>query len=207
MEKLNNIIIFGAGAIGSNLLMNLVRDLPDVRYVVVDYDKIEQRNFTVGTQPYLKSDLNKYKTQALQMLVYNQCGKRIETVNEKMMSKNQIYTILSRYHQDEYDSISQVSIPEISLVVDAFDNAESRNLIKIKDGGIHVVHIGFSPQMTGSIIWDENWNDMSKSKNENTTDICTQQGARSFIMSFTSIASLVILTEIRTIFILIKIII
>ena len=54
--KFDKIIIFGAGAVGSNILLNVIRDLPSVEVFIVDYDKVEQRNYLTGTQPYSKND-------------------------------------------------------------------------------------------------------------------------------------------------------
>lgn len=173
--QFENLVIFGVGAIGSNTLMNIIYDLPLVNITIVDMDKVEQRNFSVGTQPYSKNDLNKFKTQALQMLVYSKTGKKINIINKEITSTKDVKEILK--------PLKNV------LVLDSFDNAKSRNFLnKI---GCEVLHAGFSPNMTGEIIWDDMWN-MTETKKPSTTDICTQQGARSFIMSLTSILGIVI---------------
>lgn len=179
--KFENVIIFGCGAAGANTLLNLIRDLPDVNYTIVDYDKVEERNYRVGTQPYLKSHLGKYKTQALQMISWMEANKKINIINNKIEKFQNIIDIINL--------ASPINSP---LVIDAFDKAEYRNLIGQinKHFTIPTVHIGFSPMKTGSIIWDDMWSDITDLKKP--VDICTLQGARSFIMSLTSIASIAI---------------
>lgn len=174
--KFEHVVIFGLGAVGSNVLLNLIRDLPDLLYTAVDYDKVEERNYRVGTQPYLRQHLGKYKTQSMQMICQMQANKRIQIVNSKIENEKDINTIIQ-------------GIPN-SLMIDAFDKAQYRNLFSkyIKPS---VVHIGFSPLRTGSIIWDNMWTNITDTKTD--VDICTMQGARSFIMSLTSIASMSIL--------------
>lgn len=173
--QFENLVIFGVGAIGSNTLMNIIYDLPLVNITIVDMDKVEQRNFSAGTQPYSKNDLNKFKTQALQILVYSKTGKKINIINKEITSTKDVKEILQSFKN--------------VLVLDSFDNVKSRNFLnKI---GYEVLHAGFSPNMTGEIVWDDMWN-MTETKKINTIDICTQQGARSFIMSLTSILGIVI---------------
>ena len=180
--KFENVIVFGLGAVGSNVLLNLIRDLPDLNYTCIDYDKVEERNYRVGTQPYLKQHLGKYKTQAMQMICMMNANKKIEIVNKKIEDFEDVLGIIN------------VSSPKKSpLIIDAFDKAQYRNLLGIvnKNFKIPVIHVGFSPLKTGSVIWDDMWSDISDTKNK--VDICTMEGVRSFIMSLTSIASMSIL--------------
>ena len=111
--KFENVIVFGLGAVGSNVLLNLIRDLPDLNYIAVDYDKVEERNYRVGTQPYLRQHLSKYKTQAMQMVCQIQANKRIEIVNKKIES---------------IIDIADLALRNSTLMIDAFDKAEYRNL-------------------------------------------------------------------------------
>jgi hypothetical protein len=179
--KFENVILFGCGAAGANTLLNLIRDLPDVNYTLVDYDKVEERNYRVGTQPYLKSHLGKYKIQALQMICMMNANKRVGIINKKMEN-----------FQDIIDVVNSASPTSSPLIIDTFDKAEYRNLIGQIDKHftIPTVHIGFSPLKTGSVIWNNMWTDITDLKKP--VDICTLQGARSFIMSLTSIASIAI---------------
>ena len=128
--KFENVIIFGCGAVGSNILLNLIRDLPELNYTIVDFDKVEERNYRVGTQPYLKTHLGKYKTQALQMLCIMQANKRVNFVNGKIESLSKVLDIIDHGNGET----------QPTLVIDAFDKAEYRNMLgKIKRVEIPVI--------------------------------------------------------------------
>ena len=62
------IVVFGAGAAGSNVLLNLLYTHPSINYTIVDFDIVEDRNITAGTQPYTRSDIKRPKVQALQKI-------------------------------------------------------------------------------------------------------------------------------------------
>ena len=177
-----NILFFGAGAAGSNTLLNIVRDLPTVNVGIVDYDKIEMRNIITGTQPYGRSDLNKFKTQVLSMNVYSNTkdGTRLSTLNKKIESQDDIKLALDLFKDGS------------TLIVDCFDNSESRNLLyNAKDPRIFdILHIGFSEQLSGEVCWNDIWTPMTEIVS--TFDICTSQGARSFIITLTGLASTII---------------
>ncbi|GJQ44090.1 MAG: hypothetical protein JETCAE03_35880 [Ignavibacteriaceae bacterium] len=180
--KFENVIIFGLGAAGSNTLLNLMRDLPEVNFFGVDYDKVEERNFRVGTQPYNRSHLGKFKTQAMQLICMS-AGQKLFIFNKKIEKL-----------EDLLEIINKASPKTTPLIIDAFDKAEYRNLIGQlkKNFKIPVAHIGFSPLKNGSIIWDDVWQDIDNDLKK-PVDICAMQGARSFIMALTSIASMSIL--------------
>ena len=180
--KFEKIIICGLGAIGSNTLLNVIRDLPGVEVWGLDMDKIEGRNYAAGTQPYTKNDLNKLKTQAIQMISYSQSGKRIRVINKKLELVSDINSMLTLMGTHNV------------LIVDCFDNAPARNLLhNVRFGGepVTILHSGFSPEMTSTIIWDESWSELSPTKPVDV-DICTQQGARSFVMTVSALTSGVI---------------
>lgn len=174
--KFNNILVFGLGAVGSNVILNIIRDISEVKILAIDFDKVEHRNYMAGTQPYLKQNLNQLKTNSLKLIAYQQSGKLINMCNTKV-DINNLKKILNPFDKKDI------------LIIDAFDNADSRNLLHKLD--YETIHIGFSPKMTGEAVWDRSWSKITDYKG-NVEDICTQQGARSFIMSLTSIASLVI---------------
>jgi hypothetical protein len=180
--KFEKILICGLGAIGSNTLLNVIRDLPEVEVWGLDFDKVDARNYSAGTQPYTKHDLNKMKTQAIQMISIGQAGVRVRVIDKKLENILDVQSVLTLLNTHNV------------LVVDAFDNAKARNLLhNVKFGGepVQVLHAGFSPQMTTTIIWDEVWSELSPTKPADV-DICTQQGARSFIMASAALTSGVI---------------
>jgi hypothetical protein len=182
---MKKIVVFGLGAAGSNIVLNIIRDIPELEIIGIDFDKVEPRNYTVGTQPYLKQHVNKLKTQALQMVVLQQANTSIITVNKKIENLGDVEYIIKNYANNS------------SLIIDCFDSPESKNLLynygKLKQ--TDVLHIGFSHALTGEAAWNEVWTEMLKGNTN--IDICTQQGARSFIMSLTSLASLVIVDYVR----------
>ena len=183
---IQNILICGLGAAGSNLIMNLLYDLPEVEIFGIDFDFVEPRNYLAGTQPYMKMHVGKSKTQAMESIAHMFHSKRITGLPKKITSEADLGAMVA---------IAGKSGP--LLIIDAFDNAEARNITKrfflknrYKNNVKGLLHLGFSPSMTGEILWDSMWDEITPSKME--FDICTTQGARSFIIFLTSICSLVI---------------
>lgn len=179
MQKtIENIVICGIGAAGANIFMNLLYAYPDFKFTVVDFDKIEDRNISPGTQPYTKADLNRPKTQALQRIAQTNKQKRIDVVNAKLMSVDDIKKI--------------VEDPDSTLIIDAFDNADSRNLFLNLGKKYNVLHVGFSAMLTGEAAWNEIYEPMTHSKSDEDIDVCEMAIARPFIMSLTGMASIII---------------
>lgn len=177
------LLVMGIGSVGANTVLNIIRDIPELKIYCNDYDKVEVRNYMVGTQPYMQSHLNKLKTQSLQQLSLMQAKKKIDIFNKKIESEKDILDIL--------DKIKENNI----LILDAFDDNVYRklfdNIIKLSDKNINIIHAGFSENFSGSMIWHDVWSVDSK-KNKSDFDICTAEGARSFIMALTSLLSMVI---------------
>jgi len=173
-----NIYVFGAGALGSNLMTNIVVDiqLKNVVFFTIDYDTVEARNIQAGTQFYFREQIGKQKVDALRMNVYTFFNKKITAINKKIAQSN-----ISEFSTDD------------SLFIDAFDNASSRNLLYTycKQNKINCIHIGFSPQFTFEVTWNDAY---SVQDNSNLKiDICELSGARSFIKTVCGMASQVIL--------------
>ena len=176
-SKINHIVICGCGAAGANTFMHLIYAFPDLEYTLIDNDKVEHRNYSAGTQPYTKADLNRPKVQALQRIAKMSKGNvNICTVNERINSK---LRLTDRIHNKKE-----------TLVVDCFDNAESRNLVYSLGKSYNVVHIGFSAGLTGSIEWDSAFEKMEHDEKDEEIDVCEMSIARPFIMGLTSIASI-----------------
>ncbi len=174
--KITRITIFGVGAAGSGILSNLVCVHPELSYSVVDFDIVEQRNIVPGTQPYTKADLNRPKVQALQRIVRSSRDKMVDAHNAKIMT--------------QADILKYAGPKDSSLLVDAFDNAPSRNLfVGLK--GYNVLHIGFSAGLAGEAVWDGVFTKMTESKSDKAIDVCELHLARPFISCLTSLASLV----------------
>ncbi len=178
LMKIQNIVVFGVGAAGANTLLHLVYSYPDLNFTVVDFDKVENRNVDPGTQPYSKVDLNRPKTQAIQRVAFEAKKKKIEAKNMKIESVN--------------DIVKLVPSPETTLLIDAFDNAESRNIFKKLDKSYNVIHIGFSARLTGEAAWNEVYEIMAKSDSDAAIDVCEMTIARPFIYALSAQAAIVI---------------
>lgn len=177
MNNIENIVICGVGAAGSNTFLNLIYAFPAINYTIVDFDKVEGRNVDPGTQPYTKIDLNRPKTQALQRISISLKNKKIDAVNKKVVSAKDIETLSKD--------------PSKTLYIDAFDNAESRNLfLGMKKR--HVLHIGFSANLTGEAVWDGVFTSMEASKVDADIDVCEMTIARPYIFALTSMATIII---------------
>lgn len=165
------ITVFGLGAIGSNLIIQLMKQYPDFEFVGVDYDKIEERN--IKTQAYFLEQVGMPKAHAIPIIASRFIRKpKYTPLNKKIIEILKI--------EDDKDH----------LYLDCFDNASSRKLISSGKYS-NVLHIGFSPHYTSEIIWDERYdvpNDVDPSRN----DICEMQEAVAFIHFIVNFASLVL---------------
>ena len=93
MEKMNNnniknIYIFGLGAIGSNLISNLVKTYPDLHYIGIDNDIVEDRN--LKTQNYLMEHLGKPKSEMTKMILSRTIKKLSYTSINKRITKDNL---------------------------------------------------------------------------------------------------------------------
>ena len=174
---IENIVVCGIGAAGSNTFLNLLYAYPALNYTVADFDKVEGRNVDPGTQPYTKIDLNRPKTQALQRIALALKNKRIEAVNKKLNSAKDIEDL--------------TKAPDKTLFIDAFDNADSRNLF-LKLHKRHVLHVGFSGTLTGEAVWDGVYTKMEASKKDVDIDVCEMTIARPYIFALTAMATMIV---------------
>jgi hypothetical protein len=137
----HRVAIFGLGAIGANLAKNLI--LADARLdlVAIDSDKVEERN--LFTQPYSRTHLSQPKTDAFLAMIYEVLGyfpERLATLNRRV--------------DDKFTGAR-----EATLLIDAFDNFKSRDLVHglaIKSR-VPVVHLGFSPDFIATILWNDKY--------------------------------------------------
>jgi len=177
-SSIENIIVCGVGAAGANVFMNLIYAYPSVNFTVVDFDKVEDRNVSPGTQPYTKTDINRPKTQALQRIALLSKQKRIEVANQKLMTTKDIQALVKN--------------PKTTLIIDAFDNAKSRNLFLKLAKNYNVLHVGFSAVLSGEAAWNEVYEPMTESKTDGDIDVCEMAIARPFIMSLTGMAAIIV---------------
>ena len=178
MSTINNIIVCGVGAAGANTLMHLVYAYPDFNYTVVDDDIVEDRNVTPGTQPYTKTDMRRPKVQSLQRIVVMAKKIRINAIKQRINSSNDIRNLVAN--------------PDQTLIIDAFDNAGSRNIFCDLDERYNVVHIGFSAALTGEMVWNDTFEEMEEEERDDAIDVCEMSLARPFIFALCAEASMAI---------------
>jgi molybdopterin/thiamine biosynthesis adenylyltransferase len=164
--EIKSIAVYGLGAIGSNLLVQLAKQHPEIEFHGIDFDKIEDRN--IRTQAYFLEHVGLPKVDAMRV-------------------------VLSRYlRKPKYKPFNlKIDRPEKvgrqDLILDCFDNSDSRDLFKHVKGD--VLHIGFSPLYSAECIWNERYdvpNDVDPTKN----DICSMSDAVPFIHYVVNLAAL-----------------
>lgn len=171
LAKIRNfpLVIGGAGAIGSNLTENLVRQ-GFGNLTVIDKDRIEDRN--INTQIWTKRDIGALKAYTIRNKIFEIAGIEVSAVSRVLEKRN-----------------ATKFINPDSFVIDAFDNSESRRLLKdfCLAAGIDCLHIGFSGDY-GEIIWNEDY----RVPDDKGEDDCDYPLARNLIMLLTGVASEVI---------------
>ena len=154
------IIVCGLGAIGSNLLVQMVKQFPDLEYEGVDFDKVEDRN--IRTQAYFVEHVGALKAVAMRGILMRYVRKlNYRSVPLKVTAMNPPV--------------------EQTLVIDCFDNAASRALLHFPNAPTaNVIHIGFSPLYAAEFIWDREYsvpNDIEPGQ----LDICSMDDAVGFV--------------------------
>lgn len=164
------IAICGAGAIGSNLAENLVRQ-GFGHLTVIDKDRVQDRN--INTQVWMRQDIGSLKVNTLRFRLYDVAGIEIRPIPKELNLKSKARSLFGGCY----------------LVVDAFDNSKSRQLVKAmcNEEEIDCLHIGFSGEY-GEVVWDEEYS-VPAEKGE---DDCDYPLARNLIMLLVGVASEVI---------------
>src|SRR5438094_10425095 len=79
------VVLCGAGALGSNLADNLIRQgFSKLR--VIDHDRIEERN--VSTQLYGESDIGGWKVEVLRNRLFRTTGIEIDALRRQLTAAN-----------------------------------------------------------------------------------------------------------------------
>jgi len=166
------IVMCGCGAIGSNLVDNMVRQgFGNIK--VVDFDRIEDHNR--HTQIWTKRDLGQLKAMVLKNAMYNVREVVLEVETKKLDSSN----------------ISKVLPPALSktLVIDGFDNQDSRALVMdwCLRHKIDCLHVGLSKDYA-EVVWNEQY----RVPRDVGADICEYPLARNIILLATTVATEVV---------------
>ncbi len=134
---MKRVVFAGVGAIGSHAAW-LCRNL-DAKLVFVDFDRVESKN--LASQVYVKPSIGRNKADALKLQLLNFHGVQAEAFGVRLGPDN-VKTLLAGS----------------DLVVDAFDNAKSREVLSAhaREAALALVHAGVSGDGTFGIVrWDE----------------------------------------------------
>ena len=169
------VVIYGVGAIGSNLFVSLVKQFPDWNFVCVDFDIVENRN--LRTQSYFREHIGQPKVSALLAVGMRYCNKLKYTPLKIRITKEYL---------EKFKYIENLQQKE--LWVDCFDNSESRKILKDlyakqNKNNIELLHLGFSPLYSAESIWDRCY-DVPNDVDARQNDICSMVDAVGFIQMF-----------------------
>jgi len=162
------IVVCGAGAIGSNLIENLVRQ-GFANLTVIDKDRVEGQN--INTQVWIQKEIGALKANALKFKMFEIAGVEITSVPKLLDSDHKFKKFVKE---------------RCFLIIDAFDNSKSRQLVQkfCREQSIDCLHIGFSTGY-GEIIWDEDY----RVPDDKGRDNCNYPLARNLILLLIAVAS------------------
>ena len=154
------ITVCGAGAIGSNLVDNMIRQ-GFRKFSVIDFDRVEDHNR--HTQVYGRRDVGQLKTAALKSYAFNSLGVTITDLTKKLDAEN----------------VGKLLMKD-SLVIDGFDNPEARRLVTTycQKTGIPCLHVGLYKDMA-EVTWNYIYRIPDKVKG---MDVCEYPLARNIIL-------------------------
>lgn len=127
-----NVLIMGAGALGSHVVNLLAK--PGMKFFIVDDDVVEENN--IYTSAYDRSDLGAQKTFALAQKA-KMLGAEAEALHMTVKS---------------FDDLRHL---DVDVVVDCFDNYEARAHTVGLD--IPTLHVGVGTEGNGICFWDKDY--------------------------------------------------
>lgn len=178
MEKLAKtpIVVCGAGAIGSNLVDNMVRQ-GFQNITVIDDDRIEDHNR--HTQIWQRRDVGSLKVAALKNHVFNAMQVTITPQQLRLT-----------------EGTAKKLLPKGSLVVDGFDNSASRQVVQdyCRSAGLDCLHVGLAENYS-EVVWDEYY---QVPRDSQAADVCEYPLARNNILLAVAVATEVLLRYVTT---------
>jgi molybdopterin/thiamine biosynthesis adenylyltransferase len=161
-----HIVLCGAGAVGSNLAENLLRQ-GAARVRVIDHDRVEARN--LGTQVWETDDIGLPKAEALRNRLFRATGREIDAVAKELTDRN----------------VSRL-LAEADLVVDGFDNHASRALVTEHCAATSVpcLHVGLHADYA-EVIWNESY----RVPSDAAGDVCDYPLARNLVLVAVAVAA------------------
>ena len=164
------IVLCGAGAVGSLLADNLVRQgFRKLR--VIDRDRVEAHN--INTQLYGLAEVGVRKAEIVRNTIFRNVEVEIEAVTQSLTAKN-----ASKF------------LRGADVVIDAFDNSASRQLVQdhCRATGTACLHVGLFADYC-EVIWDEHY----KVPSDAAGDVCEYPLARNTVLFAVMIASEVLI--------------
>jgi len=162
LEKMRRLelIICGAGAIGSNLVENLTRQGFET-IDVIDMDRIEAHNR--HTQIWTTRDIGQLKANSLKNYVWNSTGIMITSIPKKLDKAN-----------------IKVLFTHPAIIIDGFDNVESRKLVTeyCNQNSFECLHIGLFKDYA-EVIWNDKYRIPDDTQN---LDVCEYPLARNIVL-------------------------
>jgi molybdopterin/thiamine biosynthesis adenylyltransferase len=164
------LILCGAGALGSQLADNLARQ-GFGHLKVIDRDRVEEHN--VSTQLYGESDVGAWKVEVLRQRFFRATGIEIDAVRKQLTERN-----------------AHALLQGADLVLDLFDNSASRRLVWEQCRALQLpcLHVGLYADY-GEVIWSEHY----RVPQDVAGDVCDYPLARNLILLVVALASEVIL--------------
>lgn len=160
------IVVCGAGALGSHLVDNLARQgFRKLR--VIDHDRVDEHN--VSTQLYGAADVGASKVEVLRNRVFRAAEVEIEAV-----------------HKELTDRTSRQLLKGAEVVVDTFDNSLARRLVQqhCRQEKLHCLHVGMYADYCEA-IWDEHY----RVPNDAAGDVCEYPLARNLVLLAVALGS------------------
>jgi hypothetical protein len=161
------VVLCGAGALGSNLADNLARQ-GFAKLRVIDHDRVEDHN--VGTQLYGESEVGVWKVEALRNRLFRACGVEIEPVRKELDAGS-----------------ARALLKGADVVIDTFDNSASRQLVQqhVREAKLPAcLHVGLFEDYC-EIVWDEAY----RVPRDVAGDVCEYPLARNLVLLAVAVAS------------------
>ena len=162
----SKLTLCGAGAVGSLLADNLVRQgFRQIR--VIDCDRVEEHN--VSTQLYDRADIGGWKAEILRNRLFRTCDVELEAIT-KRLDERSVKKLLSG----------------TDVVIDAFDNSHSRKLVQdqCRTTETTALHVGLFEDYC-EVIWDEHY----RVPQDVEGDVCEYPLARNLVILAVAVAS------------------
>jgi hypothetical protein len=160
------LVLCGAGALGSHLADNLVRQGLGL-WRVIDRDRVEEHN--VSTQLYGDSEVGAWKVETLRTRLFRAAGVEAEAVGKELTERN-----------------ARSLLNGASLVIETFDNSAARRLVQetCRRLALPCLHVGLFVDYA-EVVWDEAY----RVPADATGDVCDYPLARNLVLLAVAVAS------------------